>query len=212
MPACMKEFILGNYFQRRQGVNKALWCWLICYCQLSPLSTCRLRSSRAACTFIYRALASPASTSGIRMGPGRKSFCAHRILNSPGPGQWRLANVKSGRLPRFNQRMDHEMSVDSTPRGLKLKKNKIGESRLFNGDVVSPLNILALSRVLEASPRLWVQRSLHGSHFLGSGMTIWPRLNREKSMGKGIPLLHAWCKWFPYQFRKGSGWGLEDSI
>ena len=62
--------------------------------------------------------------------------------------------MKSGRLPRFNQRMDHEMSVDSTPRGLKLKKNKIGESRLFNGDVVSPLNILALSRVLEASPRL----------------------------------------------------------
>ena len=33
----------------------------------------------------------------------------------------------------------------------------------------------------------------------------------DRKIWERMTLLHAWCKWFLYQFQKGWGWRLEDS-
>lgn len=74
-------------------------------------------SSRPAHTFVYRALASPASASGICTGPDRKSF----EFPSPGPG--RRANEER-EVPKAQSEDGCEMRADNVPKGLKFEKKK----------------------------------------------------------------------------------------
>lgn len=122
--ACLhvwKSSFLAIISRGGKGPIKLCECWLICHFQLSSLfkSTCRLiAAGPPAPSFTAHQHHLPQAVR-IGCGPGKKCFWAYGILNSRRPGQWRLANEKSGMFSRFSQRMDGKVRVGNVPRALK---------------------------------------------------------------------------------------------
>lgn len=79
----------------------------LCECCSVVISSCPFCPPAAlSSTFIYSSLASPASASWDWNGTLAGKALSSQNLKFPCPGQWRLATEKSGKFPRFCQRMD----------------------------------------------------------------------------------------------------------
>lgn len=203
MPACMKRFILGSYFQRRQGANKAFDAGssVIISCLPDSSPPAGSEAAKWPTPSFMGHWHQPLPGQWDQEGPWQEKLLHSQNLKFPLPGTVHTNKPEELEVPKvkpedalWNENWQHLQRVEIK------NKNKTHKWLDYCFLMVTLLlTTLALSSMLEESPRQWVQRLLKGSHFLGSRMTIWQREKYEKE----FPYFMHDVNDFSTSFRRG---------